>query len=271
MKPLISVIIPTYNRPGALCELLECLYRQTYKHLEIIIINDNGENIDFVSSLYSELNILIIDLKENVKHVVARNEGIRRSSGDYILLCDDDDLLVPKHVETMLEQIAGVDLVYSDAEIVEYETVGKTRIPVNRLLFAYDSDREAMRSFSTFVASGSLYRKAIHDQIGLFDEEVYHYWDWDFYLRVSENYPVKRVPIAGTLYSFATSGGDNLSGSLSDMEPFLKLLSDKHDLGPLPTKNFFLLLEEPGVRNRQAVSKVVWDGEPTISRWANIS
>ncbi|SEM87571.1 glycosyltransferase [Paenibacillus sp. OV219] len=270
MNPLISVIIPTYNRPGALCELLECLYRQTYNHLEVIIINDNGENIDFVSQLYPELNIVVIHLIENAKHVVARNEGIRRASGDYILLCDDDDLLVPTHVETMLERIADVDLVYSDAEIVEYETVGKTRIPVNRSLFAYDSDREAMRSFSTFVASGCLYHKNIHHQIGMFDEEVYHYWDWDFYLRVSENHAVKRVPIAGTLYSFAASG-DNLSGSLSDMEPFLKLLSEKHDLGPLPTKNFFLLLEEPEILKRKAESKVVWDGEPTISRWANIS
>jgi glycosyltransferase involved in cell wall biosynthesis len=268
MKPLVSVIIPTYNRPGPLCELVECLTRQSCPAMEIIVINDNGSNPDFIQNLYPELNIRVVNMAANIKHVAARNVGLSFASGEYIMLCDDDDLIVPTHINTMLDEIEqGYDLVYSDVEIVEFRSEGATRIPLKRSLFAYEYDRQAMRKFSTFVPSGCLYRRILHERIGGFDEQVYHYWDWDFLLRVSENHLVKRVPVAGTLYSFA-SAGDNLSGAVTDMEPYLDRLCDKHGLGKLPTKNFFLLLEEPEVKQREASSEIVWDGQPIVSRWA---
>lgn len=52
--PLISVITPTYNRPYVLGELLESLSRQTYRNMEIIIINDHGVDIKFVKHAYPE-------------------------------------------------------------------------------------------------------------------------------------------------------------------------------------------------------------------------
>ena len=269
MNPLISVVIPTYNRLGPLCELVESLFRQTYKNIEVIVVNDNGEKVDFIKDLYPELKIRILDMSSNVKHVAARNAGVSAAAGTYIMLCDDDDLVVPTHISTMLNAISEFDMVYSDAEIVEFITEGRTRVPVRRSLFAYEYDLEAMRSFSTFVPSGCLYLKGIHNKIGMFDENVYHYWDWDFFLRVSENFRIKRVPVAGTLYAFA-SGGDNLSDGLSNMEPYLDQLSEKHGLGKLPTKNFFLLLEEPKVKERRSDSTIIWDGQPVVSRWSLI-
>jgi glycosyltransferase involved in cell wall biosynthesis len=267
MNPLVSVIIPTYNRPGPLCELLECLSRQTYTKLEIIVVNDYGSNVDFIKELYPELHIVLINTDSNIKHVAARNKGLSFATGSYIMLCDDDDFIVPTHIEVMLKEITDFDLGYSDVEIVDFISDGLTRIPTSRLLFAYEYDREAMRRFSTFVPSGCLYKREIHDKIGRFDEEVYHYWDWDFFLRVSAQHRVKRVPIAGTIYAFAASG-DNLSGAHSSMEAYLELLCAKHHLGKLPTKNFFVLLEEPEVKQRRADSVIVWDGEPVISRLA---
>lgn len=72
--------------------------------------------------------------------------------------------------------------------------------------------------------------------------------------------------MASVLYSFS---GQNLSGNLADMRPYLSRLCAKHGLGELPAKkNFFLLLEEPEVRERKASSEVVWDGAPIISRLA---
>ncbi|BBH20162.1 putative glycosyltransferase YwdF [Paenibacillus baekrokdamisoli] len=267
MNPLVSVVIPTYNRPGPLCELIECLFRQTHKNIEIIIVNDNGEKVDFIKELYPELKILILDMSSNVKHVTARNAGVSAASGTYIMLCDDDDLVVPTHITTMLSEISEFEMVYSDVEIVEFITEGRTRIPAKRSLFAYEYDLEAMRSFSTFIPSGCLYLRDIHTKIGMFDENVYHYWDWDFFLRVSDKFRIKRVPVAGTLYAFA-SGGDNLSEGLSSMEPYLNQLSKKHDLGKLPTRNFFLLLEEPKVKERRSESNIIWDGQPVVSRWS---
>lgn len=267
MNSLVSVIVPTFNRHAPLSELAEALARQTYKNIEIIIINDNGESVDFIKELYPELLFNVVNLKENKKHVYARNVGIGYANGEFIMFCDDDDLILPQHVETMVREIHESDLVYSDVEIVQFETSGHKRIPIGRKLFAYEYDEIEIRRFSTFVPSGCLFRRSILNEIGSLDEEVYHYWDWDFILRVAKGFKVKRVPVASVLYAFAING-DNLSSSLIDMEPFLDKLTEKHNLGKLPTKNFLLLLDEPEVKSRESKSSIIWDGEPIISRYS---
>ncbi|WP_081824416.1 glycosyltransferase family 2 protein [Paenibacillus sp. UNC451MF] len=266
-QPLVSVIIPTYNRLDSVCELLESLCRQTYRNLQIVLVNDAGESVRAVSELYPELDLTIVELEKNVRHVQARNQGLAFARGEYILLCDDDDLLLPTHVERMLAAIADADMVYSDVEIFDYVLEGMTRRATKRFVFAYEHDLEAMRRFSTFVSSGCLYRKSLHERIGLFDVDMYHYWDWDFFLRASEHGQVKRVPAASALYAFSQSGS-NMSGAHEDMRPYLDRLSAKHNLGKLPTKNFFLLLEEPEMQERKAATEVLWDGEPIVSRRA---
>ncbi|WP_186578609.1 glycosyltransferase family 2 protein [Aquibacillus kalidii] len=264
-QPLVSIIIPTYNRIHSLAELMESLIKQTFTNFEVIIVNDAGNRVDELKELYWEINCKIINLEQNSKHVKARNVGVSHAIGEYIMLIDDDDIILPTHIERMVEELNHYDLVYSDVEIVDYNHVNNQRIPKSRLLFAYNYDLKEMKKFSTFVPSGSLYRKQLHDHIGYFDEAVMNYWDWDFFLRVASSYKVKRVPIAGVLYEFS-SEGDNQSKNLTSMRKYLDRLSEKHELGPLPTKNFFLLLKEPEVIARQAESEVIWDGQPIRSR-----
>ncbi|SHP76638.1 glycosyl transferase [Mycobacteroides abscessus subsp. abscessus] len=260
-RPLVSVIIPTYNRKYALGELLESLVSQSEKEFEVIVINDHGEPVDQLRDSFSELELKFINLKVNQGHVHARNEGISHAKGEFIMLCDDDDLVTANHIEKMLEEIKDADLVYSDVEMVEYKWEGTQRVPIKRMLFAYELDKEFMRKFSTYVSSGCLYRRSIHNKIGIFDVEMKNYWDWDFILRVLESFKVKRVAIASVLYAFSSSG-DNQSANLSELRnQYLKRLCDKHRLGNLPQKNFFTLLEEPEVMTKRAESQRVWDGE----------
>jgi glycosyltransferase involved in cell wall biosynthesis len=266
LRPFVSVVVPTYNRLYPLAELLESLNRQTYRYFEVIVVNDGGERVDDIVALYPELRVHLIHCRDNVGHVEARNIGVKAAKGELIMLCDDDDILLPCHIEQMVAEIADVDFVYSDVEIFHYRIENGQRIPTDRFLFAYEYDREAMRKFSTYVPSGSLYRKSIHDRLGYFDPNVHHYWDWDFFLRVSEAFRIKRVAVASVLYAFSNDG-DNLSRQMSDKRKmYLNRLSEKHGLGNLPMKNFWLLLDEPEVKKRRAESKIVWDGTPMISR-----
>lgn len=269
LNEFVSVIIPTYNRPIFLAELLHSLLKQTYTHFEVIIVNDAGEDIDDVVALYPELNIKIITMPENQKHVHARNEGLKHAQGKYILLCDDDDLLLPEHIQTGLKELRDNDFIYFDVEIFDYIIEGKTRIPTKHFLFAYEHDLEAMRTFSTFVPSGCMYKREIHQQLGPFDVDMFHYWDWDFFLRVSEQFKVHRVAKATVLYAFS-NWGQNSSSNFTSMRKYLDRLSAKHQLGDLPTKNFFLLLEEPELKAREAESRRIWDGKPIISRLAQL-
>jgi glycosyltransferase involved in cell wall biosynthesis len=265
-KPFISIIIPTYNRLFSLGELIEALSRQTFGDFEVIIVNDCGEKVDIIKELYPNLDIQIVEMEQHSYHVQARNKGVEQSKGELIMLIDDDDLIVPTHMETMVKEIAGYDLVYSDVEIVQFQLQNHTRIPVNRLLFAYQFDLKAMRSFSTFVPSGCLYRKELHQMVGMFDPEVHHYWDWDFFLRVADHFKIKRVPIAGVLYDFSDYNPNQSKDFSAQRQSYLDRLSEKHHLGSLPTENFFTLLQQPAIKERKAESKIVWDGEPIISR-----
>jgi glycosyltransferase involved in cell wall biosynthesis len=267
-EALVSVIIPTYNRQLELSELLESLYRQTYPHMQIIVVNDCGDSVDSVRQLYPELHIEVVNMETNLKHVHARNRGLQEAKGSYIMLCDDDDLLLPTHLERMLREIENCDMVYPDVEIFDYKVEEGVRIPTKRFVFAYDDDLAGMRRFSTFFSSGCLFRRKIYDEMGPFDTEMYHYWDWDFYLRTALRYKVKRAPVASALYAFSNQGETNMSGQLDNMRPYLDKLSDKHQLGYLPTKNFFLLLEEPEVKSRRAETELLWDGQPIRSRLA---
>lgn len=267
MNPQISVIIPTHNRPDELAELLESLSRQTFTSFEVIVVNDGKIPVEPVIGLYPELRVTVVNNETNLGHVRSRNAALHLARADWIMPCDDDDLLVRDHLERMFRESGDADFLYSDAEIVEFAREGDppVRIPRRRRLFAYAYDPAAMRTFSTYIPSGSLYRKSIHGTIGEFDPEMHHYWDWDFLLRCIGTFRIKRVPVAGVLYAFSPSAG-NMSGDLEDMRPYLRRLCDKHGLGDLPVKNFYLLLEEPAIRSREADSTTVWDGEPFISR-----
>ncbi|MBS2970921.1 glycosyltransferase family 2 protein [Metabacillus sp. KIGAM252] len=264
----ISVVVTTYNRLWALAELMECLLRQTLKPHEIIIVNDAGERVDRLQEMYPELPIQIQHLTENGGHVTARNLGVRQATGDAIMLCDDDDLLMPSHLERMSRSLDKADLVYSDAEIVRFKWQRFIRFPQERRLFAYQYDPQNMKRFSTYVPSGSLYKRKLHEEIGYFDLDVHNYWDWDFILRVMKKHIVKRVPVAGVIYSF-DGEGDNQSAQLNSVrEGFLNIFADKHDLGELEVKNFSTLLEEPEIKSLESSSEIIWDGMPIVSRLA---
>ncbi|HZG58536.1 glycosyltransferase family 2 protein, partial [Paenibacillus sp.] len=232
--PAISVITPTYNRPHAVAELLEALSRQTFGDFEVLLVNDAGERVDDVVRLYPELRVRTIDLPVNSYHVWARNAALPHAKGEWMMPIDDDDLIVPDHMERMLAEAEGADLVYGDVEIFDYVAKEGARVPKGRYLFAYEHDLALLRKFNTYVASGSLYRRSLHDALGPFDPEMRNYWDWDWILRVAEaGFRVKKVPRAGVLYAFASAGGDNQSNNQDAMRPYLDRLSEKHGLGSL--------------------------------------
>ncbi|PFA67291.1 glycosyltransferase [Bacillus sp. AFS015802] len=264
-KHQISVVIPTYNRPLYLCELIESLLRQTLQPMEIIIVNDGGESVEFVRALYPELFITVINPDPKPHHVMARNLGIQAASGSHILLCDDDDLLLPLHMEESMKVMEkeGADFIHTDAEMVEFKVENGCRVPVNRRLFAYDYSLEDMRTFSTFIPSGTIYRREIHEQIGYLDPAMNNYWDWDFFLRVCEKYKVRKLPMATVLYAYGHSSNSAIH---TKMRIYLDKLCTKHNLKPLPTNNFTSLLLEPGLQARASQSLRTWDGKPIRSR-----
>lgn len=270
-KVPVSVLIPTFNRPHTLAEALESILRQTTHPEEVIVVNDAGHSVHEVAVLYSELNIKVVNMPVNQGHVAVRNAGLKYVTQPWIMLLDDDDLILPDHLETLWSQSEEADFIYSDAEVFDYRMDGLTRVPIARKVFAYSFDARLLRKFNTIISSGALYRRLLHEKLGPFDEDVKNYWDWDWCLRVAAESRIKRVARATTLYAYSPNG-DNVSANLDEKRNrIFSAFCDKHQLGELPTMNFFLMLEQPELKAYESLSESVWDGQPIYSRFCSVS
>jgi len=114
-NPLVSVIIPAYNRADTLSTCLDSIFLQDYPNIEIIVIDDGST--DDTEKVLSHKKIKIWFLSRHKGQCSARNMGLDLARGKYILLLDSDDGLFPdvikRHVE-FLESHPKIDLVYGD-------------------------------------------------------------------------------------------------------------------------------------------------------------
>jgi glycosyltransferase involved in cell wall biosynthesis len=106
---LVSVIIPTYNRFNLLLNTIQSVKSQTYKNIEIIVINDCSTEKEYYEYDWADNRINIIHLEENTKskfgyacvgYVI--NVGIEISTGEYLAFCDDDDIWFPSKIELQI-------------------------------------------------------------------------------------------------------------------------------------------------------------------------
>lgn len=108
----VSVIIPTYNRFNFLINTLNSIKQQTYKNIEIIVVNDCSNENEYYSYDWENQGIKIIHLEENSKKKFGyaspgyvRNKGIEVATGYYIAFCDDDDIWFPNKIEIQMNAI----------------------------------------------------------------------------------------------------------------------------------------------------------------------
>lgn len=124
--PLISIIIPTYGRAEMLSRAIDSVLNQTYKNIEVIVINDNFLNSNsFKETLrelekYGKINkVKIYSDGINRGGGLARNKGIELSCGEYITFLDDDDYYYPNKIEKQIEHILNekIDVSICDMEV----------------------------------------------------------------------------------------------------------------------------------------------------------
>jgi glycosyltransferase involved in cell wall biosynthesis len=111
---LVSYVLPTYNRQTYLSEAINSILGQTYKNIELIIIDDGSTDdsniiLDYFKKKDKRVKVFH---QENKGISAARNNGIRRAKGDYIAVADSDDLSNPERIKTSVKAIKGHDFVY---------------------------------------------------------------------------------------------------------------------------------------------------------------
>lgn len=105
--PLISIIVPVYNTGHFLYQCIDSLINQTYKNIEIILVNDGStDNSLDICELFEKLDSRIIVINQSNQGVSqARNQGIKKARGDYIGFVDSDDSIALNMYEKMLNKI----------------------------------------------------------------------------------------------------------------------------------------------------------------------
>ncbi len=191
-RPLVSVIIPTYNRAAMLVEAVDSVLAQTYRPFELIVVDD-GSTDDTADRLKRYADRLTVVRQANQGVSAARNRGIGRAAGALIALLDSDDLWLP---EKLAVQVAFFNR-HPDALICQTEEIwirNGRRVNPKRYHQKPSGDIFAPSLELCLVSpSAVMFKKTLFDAVGGFDETLPACEDYDLWLRIGCRYPVYRL------------------------------------------------------------------------------
>jgi len=187
--PLVSVVIPCYNQAHFLGEAIESVLKQTYKHFEIVVVDDGStDNTSEVARRYSGIRCIE---QANQGLSAARNTGIRESKGEYLVFLDADDRLRPIALEAGLNCFS----VFPECAFVygAYRFIASDGFPLWRpILNRVDKDHylEFLRENYIGMNGTVMFRRDILESVGGFDTLLTACEDYDVYLRTARIFPI---------------------------------------------------------------------------------
>ncbi|MGH9840440.1 MAG: glycosyltransferase [Blastocatellia bacterium] len=196
-KPLISVIIPTWNRGEVLETALRSVIGQRYDHWEAIVVDDGSDD-----GTEEKIGPFLADprfryLRREHKGVsAARNCGLQQARGEVIAYLDSDNSWLPNYLQTVAAALARdheLQSVYT-AQLVEHLTEGHVFIR------GHEFDRQWMRRENYIDLNVFAHRRSLYERLGGFDERMDRLVDWDFIARCAEESLPRYLPVIGGSY-----------------------------------------------------------------------
>ncbi|HEM6271749.1 TPA: glycosyltransferase family 2 protein [Streptococcus suis] len=220
MKPLISIIIPNFNRGHLLKEVLESVLNQTYQPLEIVVVDDasTDNSIAIIQNLQKSIpNLLLIQQEINSGANACRNLGVDHAKGEYIAFLDSDDYFLPDKLEKQLKvfnQYPEVGFVVTGFGAKTVQVLPEGIIPLKETIF-----QNNLGGFSTLMVKKSLFL-----EVGGLDQSLPSCQDWDLFLKlltVSKGYKV-----AEDLVIYEVQD-DSISKNVSKVVQGYKIVSER--------------------------------------------
>jgi len=230
--PLVSVIVPTYNRPEMLVQSIQSILDQTYRNHEIIVINDGGLEVEsIVAWLNQQQNITYVRHGRNRGLGAARNTGIKLARGKYLAYLDDDDIFYPDHLETLVSFLETSDyrVAYTDAlRALQVKKHGRYAIVERALLHSNDFDPDRLLVANQFPVLCLMHERACLEQAGLFDETLTTHEDWDLWIRLSFRDTFFHLRKVTGEYSWRNDGSTMTSSRKQDFVRTLEIIYAKY-------------------------------------------
>ncbi|MDO8344184.1 MAG: glycosyltransferase [Cellvibrio sp.] len=189
-RPLVSVVIPTYNHAHFLDRALQSVLDQTYTNWEAIIIDNHSiDNTDEVVHRFIDPRITLLKINNNGVIGASRNMGIRAAKGDWIAFLDSDDWWMPNKLQVCQSHIRDdIDVVYHDLKIVrdQRKFFGHKKIKSRQLKKTVLAD--LLISGNLIPNSSVLVRRRLLNRVGGIDEDVKMIAseDYNTWLRIAE-------------------------------------------------------------------------------------
>ena len=184
--PLVSVVLPAYNAERFLSEAVRSVRRQTFRHLDIIVVNDGSTDGTgaVAGQLAEEDSRVRVVHTRNAGLSAARNVGIAEARGEFICFLDADDIFLHDKIErqlAFLEALPSCDLVYSDHYLGD-ELLNPILLECKRPPAPLS---ELLSYCNWFAPMAALMKTHLLRGVGGFDEELKSAEDWDMWIRAA--------------------------------------------------------------------------------------
>jgi glycosyltransferase involved in cell wall biosynthesis len=211
--PLVSAIIPTYNRSNIVCEAVESVLQQTYTNIEVIVVDD-GSTDDTQARLRPYGNRIRVVAQENVGPAAARNHGIAVSQGELIAFLDSDDIWLPTKIArqvSLLGQVSksvpcclcNVTMQWTGRELRSFEIASLHPVLEQGVWVNVD---EMLATRFVLFNQAVVIRREVLERIGGFNEKLWLLEDHELSLRLSLEGPWAFIREPLVIWRESTSG-----------------------------------------------------------------
>jgi len=213
--PLVSVILPTYNRSGLLGRAVDSVCAQIYPRWEIIVVDDGST--DCTPAVVQQLRNKLGDDRLQTLRIshsgvcAARNRALARARGEFVVYLDDDNFMAPlwlKAVVWAFSQRPDVDVVYGGIIVDDLRRLNRRDSGDLPAYYLHPFDRDQLLQDNLADIGQIAHRRGLPE--ARFDETLREMGDWDLLLRLTREKAPLVIPALACFYS--TQAPDRLSG-----------------------------------------------------------
>ncbi|NOR68094.1 MAG: glycosyltransferase [Methylomarinum sp.] len=198
ITPLVSIVLPTYNRAYVLPHAIQSVLNQSYSNLELIIVDDNSpDDTKAVVKSFNDSRIRYVRNEPNLKLPKALNKGFTLAQGELLTWTSDDNLFAKNAIEKMVAFIQSehCDCVYADYELFsELDNNVPLDTNVDRLPDTVQLEK------GNHIGACFMYTRQVYEKIGDYDPELFLVEDYDYFIRISKHFKMRHL--AESLYYF---------------------------------------------------------------------
>lgn len=230
---LVTAIVITHNRRNLLEKAIDSVLNQTYKNIELIIVNDNSTDgtRGYLDNFKNVKNIRVINIvgKHSRGGGYARNVGIKNSKGTYIAFLDDDDRWTSDKIEKQVDFLNNhleYGMVYCRRLDVDYSSHKKKLEPLNSTLSGDMSNACFENTICT--SSSMMVRKSLLDSVGSFDENLHYWQDFELNIRIAHNTLIGFINEPLMIYSLGNNDKNKLTNKFTGWWEAINYIKTKH-------------------------------------------